>query len=135
MKTIKLILVLALVFFAGAVTGVVATRAVVRHTVREAMAHPERIQSLIERRLAWRLRLDQTQQAKLHDILSDTRVQLISLRRQYRPEAVLIFSNTDSQITALLTPAQQARYEKMKEENRPFLQTLRPGRPAVPEKP
>ncbi len=128
MKTFKLILVLALVFFAGAISGVVATRAVVRHMVREAIAQPERIQLLIERRLTWRLRLDRDQQARLHDILSGTHDQLKELRQQYRPQMALILSNTDSQISALLTPAQQERYEKMKEENRPFLQALHPER-------
>lgn len=128
MKTFKLIFILALVFFAGAVTGVVVTRAVVRHTIREAVVHPERVQSVIERRLAWRLRLDNDQRAKLHDILSDTHGQLTDLRRQYRPQVVSILRNTDSQITALLTPEQQERYEKFKEENRPLLQAVRAER-------
>ena len=35
MKTFKLILLLALVFFAGAVVGVVGTRAVVRRVVQQ----------------------------------------------------------------------------------------------------
>ena len=128
MKTFKLIFLMALVFFAGAVAGVVATRAVVRHTVREAVTHPERVQVVIERRLAWRLRLDDDQRAKLHDILSDTHGQLTDLRRQYRPQMVSILKSTDSQISALLTPAQQERYEKFKEENRPLLQAIRSER-------
>ena len=128
MKTLKLIFLLALVFFAGAVAGVVVTRAVVRHTVREAVTHPERVQLLIERRLAWRLRLDNDQRTKLHDILSDTHGQLAALRQQYRPQVVSILSTADSQITALLTPAQQERYEKFKEENRPLLQAVRSER-------
>jgi hypothetical protein len=125
MKTFKLIFLLALVFFAGTIAGVVATRAVVRHAVREAVANPERVQLIIERRLAWRLRLDNDQRAKLHDILSDTHGQLADLRRQYRPQVVSILGHADSQITALLTPAQQDRYEKFKQENRPLLQAIR----------
>lgn len=121
MKTFKLIFVLALVFFAGAITGVVATRAVVRHVVREAMTNPDRIQTLIERRLAWRLRLDGPQRAKLHEILSGTHQQLVDLRQQYRPQFVSILTNADSQISAILTPAQEERYDQLKAENRSFL--------------
>ena len=51
MKTLKLVLLLALVFLAGAVVGVVGTRAVVRRVVQQAMLHPERVQNLMERRL------------------------------------------------------------------------------------
>ena len=124
MKTFKLILLLALVFFAGAVAGVVGTRAVVRRVVQQAILHPEQVQAVIERRLTRQLRLDDGQQAKLHDILSDTRGQLKDLRREYGPQFSLIISNANDQITALLTLEQQARYEKLKQGNHPLLQAL-----------
>jgi len=128
MKTFKLILLLALVFFAGVVAGVVGTRAVVRRVVQQAMLHPERVQAVLERRLTRQLRLDNGQQAKLHDILSDTGGQLKDLRREYSPQFVLIFSNANEQVTAILTPEQEARYEKLKQGNHPLLQALQQGR-------
>jgi len=128
MKTFKLILLLALVFLAGAMAGVVGTRAVVRRVVQQAMLHPERVQAVIERRLTRQLRLDGGQQAKLHDILSDTHGQLKDLRREYGPQFVLIVSNANGQITAILTPEQQARYERLKQGNHPLLQVLQQDR-------
>lgn len=127
MKTFKLILLLALVFSAGVAAGVVGTRAMVRRVVQQAVAHPERVQTFVERSLARRLRLDGGQRAKLHDILSDTHGQLKVLRREYGPQFVLIVSNASEQITAILTPEQQARFEQLKQKNHPLLQALQPG--------
>ncbi len=129
MKNWKSILVLMLVFVAGIVVGVVGTRTVVRHFVQRAIAHPERVQLFIEKEMKWKLRLDDSQQVKLHEILTDSRGQMRELRQQYQPQMVLVWSNTDSQISALLTPDQLARYEKFKEANRPLLHTLHPGAP------
>ena len=124
MKTFKLILLLALVFFAGAVAGVVGTRAVVRRVVQQAVLHPEKVQAVIERRLTRQLRLDNSQQVKLHDVLSDAHGQLKDLRREYGPQFSLIISNANGQITALLTPEQQARYEALKQKNPLWLRTV-----------
>ena len=117
-------MLLALVFFAGAVVGVVGTRAVVRRAVSRAFLHPEEVQMFMERNLTRRLRLDNDQQAKLHQILSDTHGQLKDLRQQYRPQLVEIFSNANEQINLMLTPEQQARFERLKSENRPLLQAM-----------
>jgi hypothetical protein len=125
MKVFKSLLLLVLVFFAGIVIGVVGTRVVVRHAVQQAVLHPERVQAVIERNLARRLRLDGGQQAKLHEILSEAHGQLKDLRREYQPQVIVVVSNTEQQIDAILTPGQQARFEKLKEENRPLLRAIR----------
>jgi hypothetical protein len=125
MKVFKSLLLLALVFFAGIVIGVVGTRVVVRHAVQQAVLHPERVQVVIERNLARRLRLDGGQQAKLHEILSEAHGQLKDLRREYQPQVIVVVSHTEQQIDAILTPGQQARLEKLKEENRPLLRAIR----------
>lgn len=124
MKTFKLFLLVALVFVAGVVVGVVGTRAVVRRVVAQAIAHPDRVQTVIERRLTRQLRLDADQQTKLRGILTDAHGQMDDVRRQFRPQVVLIVSNANSQITAMLTPEQQARFETVKERNHPFLRAL-----------
>src|SRR5208283_5507818 len=102
MKTFKLVLLLALVFFAGVVAGVVGTRAVVRRVVQQALLHPEKVQAVIERRMTHQLWLDDSQQTKLHAVLSDTRTQLTDLRHEYSPQFVLIISNANEQITVIL---------------------------------
>jgi len=128
MKFFKSWLLLALVFFAGIVVGVIGTRAVVRHVVRETIAHPEKMQAVMERNLTRRLRLDNGQQLKLHQILSDAHAQLRDLRREYQPQFFEVLSNTGGQITAMLTPEQQARFEKLKLENRPLWQAVQQNR-------
>jgi len=125
MKTFKSILLVTLVFAAGVVAGVVGTRIVVRHVVGEVISHPETVRPRIERNLALRLRLDADQRAKLHVILSDTHVQLEGLRQEYRPRVILVLSNANEQVTALLTPEQQVRFEKWKEKNRPLIEAIK----------
>jgi Spy/CpxP family protein refolding chaperone len=128
MKTFKLLLLVGLVFLAGVVAGVVGTRIAIRHWVRSAIRQPQMVQTLIEHRLKWQLRLDASQQAQVHQILADARGQLKELRQEYRPQAIAIVSNADAKISTLLTPAQQEQFEKMKQKNRAFLQPLAPGR-------
>jgi len=117
MKQLKSILLLALVFLAGLTAGVVGTRVMVRHLVQQALTHPERTQSLMERNLARRLRLDND--------MADAGGHLTDLRKEFQPQAAEVFHDTDQKITALLTPEQQARYDKFKERNWPALRTLR----------
>ena len=124
MKNWKSLLLLVLVFFAGLAVGVVGTRIVVRHVVQNAIAHPERVQTFMERNLTRRLRLDNDQQVKLHDILTDARGQLTSLRKEFQPQAAEVLTGADKKISALLTPEQQERYDKFKERNWPALKAL-----------
>jgi len=128
MKTFKLLLLVGLVFLAGVVAGVVGTRIAIRHWMRLAIDRPQMVQRLIERRLDRQLRLDANQRTRVHQILTDTRGQLKGLRQEYRPQVVLIVSNADVEISTLLTPAQQQRFEKMKQNNREFLQPVEEGR-------
>jgi len=128
MKTFKLILLLALVFLAGVTAGVVGTRAVVRGMVREVLAHPDRIQTVVERRLTRQLRLDNEQQVKLHGILTDTHGQLSELRSQYVPQILMVLSNANEQVTAILTSEQQAQLKKIERRNQWLTQTLKQGR-------
>jgi uncharacterized membrane protein len=128
MKTFKLFLLVALVFLAGAVAGVVGTRMVVRREMREAILHPERVQIFIERSLARQLRLDDEQRVKLRQILLDAHGQLRDLRQQYHPQLVEIVSNANQQIIAILTPEQQARFEALKLKNHPLLQAVQQSR-------
>lgn len=125
MKNWKSLLLLALVFFAGVAVGVVGTRVVVRRVVQQAIAHPERVRSLMERNLTRKLRLDGEQQVKLHGILADAQGQLSGLRKEFQPQAAAVLHGADEKIAALLTPEQSARYEKFKEKNWPALRALR----------
>ncbi len=128
MKNGKSILLLVLVFAAGLILGIVGTRSVLRHALRQTMAHPERAQQIIELDLSRRLRLNDDQAARLHDIMAVTHLQMREIRLQTRPQVVQVISNINQQITAMLTPEQLRRYEKLKSENSPALQFLRQPR-------
>jgi hypothetical protein len=117
MKQWKSILLLIIVFCAGVAAGVVGTRTAMRHFMRQAMSQPERAQNFVERDLAWKLHLEQPQRVKLHEVLVETRGQLHDLRQQIQPQTILIVSNANAQIAAMLTPEQQAVFEQFKQDN------------------
>ena len=129
MKYWKPIFLLALVFIAGVVTGVFGTRIAVRRAVQQAINHPEKTPSWAERELARRLALDFSQREQLHVVLSETRVKLRDLRREFQPQTMLINSNANARISALLTPEQRTRFEQFALENLLF---THPQRPATP---
>ena len=126
----KSILLLVLVFTAGLVVGIVGTRIAARHFIQRIMTQPERFQQFMERDLAWQLRLDRDQRARLHDILTASRGQLREIRKQIQPQTALVYSNANAQIAALLTPGQQTAFEQFKAANPFFLRTQRPQPPA-----
>ena len=128
MKAFKLSLLVALVFLAGVAAGVVGTRIAIRHWVNTAIQRPENFQMLLERNLRWQLRLDARQRVEVHRILTDTRVQLRDLRKEYRPQVVAVLTNTEAQISAVLTPEQEAQFERMQQENRRFFPPPEPER-------
>jgi len=118
MQKLKVGLVLALIYFAGIATGVVATRTVVRHMVAAAVQNPARVKLLIERRLTRQLKLDAGQQNKVEQILIRTQNELRSLRQDFGPRFQAILLNTQTEISAVLTPEQRQRFDKLREENR-----------------
>jgi Spy/CpxP family protein refolding chaperone len=122
MQRIKIGLVLTLIYFAGLATGVVATRAVVRHMVAATVQNPERVRVLIEKRLTRRLGLDAGQQSKVDQILNHTQAEVRSLRQEFGPRFQVIMLNTQAEIAAILTPEQQERFDKFREQNRQLWQ-------------
>jgi hypothetical protein len=127
MKTFKLMVLVALVFLAGVAAGVVGTRMAIRHWVNTAIQRPENFQILLERKLRWQLHLDPRQRVEVHRILTDTRVQLRDLRKEYRPQVVAVLTNTEAQISDVLTPEQKAQFERMQQENRRFFPPPEPA--------
>lgn len=111
MKNVKVWLALALVFFAGFAGGIVTTRAIARRVLRAALAHPERVQHYIERDLDRKLKLDTRQQAEVHRVVVQAREQLSDLRQEFQPRVSLILSEARREISAVLTPEQQKRFE------------------------
>jgi hypothetical protein len=120
MKTFKLIVLIGLIFCAGFLAGIVTTRIVVRQFIQRAIAQPELVRERIEQGLDRRLGLDVEQQKQLHEILLDAHTQLSSLREQYQPQFAGIISNAQEKISAMLTPEQEKRFERYRDEHREF---------------
>ena len=117
MNKLKPVLLLVLVFLAGLAVGVVGTRLVVRQMVRTAIERPDRVRLMLERRLDRRLNLTADQQAQVHDILTNAQAQIQDLRREFRPQLGRVVMQANREITAILTPGQRVRFERMKREN------------------
>ena len=118
MKKLKVWAVVALVFLGGFVSGVVATRVVVRRVVMQIVTNPNRVRSLIEKRMAVRLRLNAEQRGKVDEILTRTQADLNALKGDFTPRFTSIMSNTESEISATLTPEQQERLRRFFQEHR-----------------
>jgi hypothetical protein len=123
MKTLKLILLIALIFVAGFAAGVVTTRLVVRHIIQRALAQPDFAREYLERGLDRRLGLDAEQQRQAHEILLDAHTQIKALRQQFQPEFCGIVTNTQMKISAILTPEQQELFERFRAEHREIFQS------------
>jgi hypothetical protein len=118
MKTAKVWLLIGFVFLAGVAVGVVGTRAVVHRMVLTAINDPDRVRHMIAHRLQRQLKLDSEQKAKVDEILEHTQKDLKDLRGDFAPQFYSIMSNAHTEISAVLTPDQQKRFEKFREENR-----------------
>src|SRR6266567_3750910 len=102
MKTLKVILVLTLVFLAGAAGGVVATRVAIRHFVARAIADPDMVRERVERQLVRKLNLDRAQRVQTAAALRQAHEQLKALRAQFQPQFTNIVETARSQINAVL---------------------------------
>ena len=118
MNKLKIAVIIGLIFVAGFASGIVATRAFQRQLVAQIVANPDRLRPIIERRLTIRLRLNHDQRSKLDEILSRTQDQLKDLRHQFSPQFQTIMSNAQAEISAQLTPEQQERFKKFREEHK-----------------
>ena len=127
MKHWKSILLLGLVFLTGIVAGVAGTRAMARRAVTQASVHPEWAQMVLERNLTRRLWLDEDQQAQLHEVMTDARGQVMTLRQEYRPRMEALYQQTDARIEVFLRPKQRERYEKIRQQERQMFRPLHPG--------
>jgi uncharacterized protein YneF (UPF0154 family) len=121
MKRFKVWLLLTLVFLAGFAGGIVATRIAVRHFVRQAMTKPELVRNKVERDLIRKLRLDAGQREQVRQILRRSHQQIQELRREFQPQFADILQATRKDISAVLTPAQQQRFEQFQAENETVL--------------
>jgi hypothetical protein len=125
MKTLQVAGLLALIFVAGFVGGVVATHIIVRRMVIQAAEHPNltrtNIEMNIDLRLERRLNLNPGQRNQVHRILRDAREKMRAEREEFQPKLNAISLEARSNIYAVLGPNQQDSFAGFLEENRQFL--------------
>jgi Spy/CpxP family protein refolding chaperone len=118
---LKVIGLLALVFLAGFSGGVVATRMIVRQ-MAYAAAHPVGSSAgKVEANLGHKLRLTDEQRQRIHEILKDSRERLRSVREEFQPQFNAIVLDARTNISAVLKPEQQRRFDQFLADNGQFL--------------
>ena len=125
MKRIKPWLVLALVFMAGLVLGVVATRIAVRKFVQTAITQPDKLRDRIELRMSRRLALTPEQREKVHTALRQAQERIQALRAENQPRFNLILTDTRDDIAAVLTPEQKEKFAQFRREHQQFFPGLK----------
>jgi Spy/CpxP family protein refolding chaperone len=107
-------LLLAVIFVLGVVTGAALTIGLGPRFMHAPGA--QQMKRLWMEHLTKRLNLTADQQAKIQPILADADTKIHALHRDEVDRFSQIFKETDDQISALLTPAQQAELQKMESE-------------------
>jgi hypothetical protein len=113
MKWLKPSIVLTLVFAAGIMVGVGGTRFAVKKIVDEAMKRPDIVAAKIERDLNRKLELTPEQKPKLHEIVMRSNEELQQLRWEFQPRLGRILKRSEGDIRAILTEAQQKKFEQL----------------------
>jgi Spy/CpxP family protein refolding chaperone len=109
---------MALVFACGGVVGAFAHRlyTVSGVSANVAQRNPEEFRKRFMTDMKARLQLTDDQAAKLGAIMDDTRARFRDVREKFEPEMQKIREDQRQRISELLSPAQQAEWQKIVEE-------------------
>jgi hypothetical protein len=80
----------------------------------------------VELNLDRKLRLDQQQRQRVHEILKESRDKLRTVREEFQPKFNSIILDTRTNIVAVLRPEQKERFEEFLENNHQFLPVREP---------
>jgi hypothetical protein len=110
-------LYVGLIFASGAVVGAYSHRFIdVTAVSANARRNPEEFRKLFRAEMKSRLHLTTEQQSKLVKVLDSTHAEFDATRASIVPELDRIREEQHKRILAILEPAQQAEYEKMRQE-------------------
>lgn len=108
MKNWKAILGVVAVFLLGMAAGGLLTVGIIRRQIERGSPAVAR---LVERRLAWKLRLDAAQREQLRVIIADAQAQMRAVRSQIRPQVEAILDDAVAKERATLRPDQQEKFD------------------------
>jgi len=110
-------LYVGLVFASGAVVGAYSHRFFDVTTVSaSASRNPEEFRKRFHDEMRTRLKLSSEQVSKLDGVLNTTQAEFKTTRESIMPELAKIREEQHRRILAILDPAQQTEYEKMRRE-------------------
>ena len=111
-------LYMALVFACGGVVGAFAHRlyTVSGVSANAAQRNPEEFRKRFMTDMKARLQLNDDQASKLSVIMDDTRARFRDVREKFEPEMQKIREDQRQRISELLSPSQQAEWQKIMEE-------------------
>jgi Spy/CpxP family protein refolding chaperone len=101
------------IFLLGVTAGALAPRAYHGWHRNSAEREPEGFDQMLAR-----LQLSAAQQTQVRQILSDTRGQLETLRKESEPQVAQIRQQTDARLQQVLTPAQWQQFQQLRAEAR-----------------
>jgi hypothetical protein len=109
---------MALVFACGGIVGAFAHRLYTVSSVSANVAqrNPEEFRKKFMADMKERLQLSDDQAAKLGSIMDETRVRFRDVRDKIEPEMQKIREDQRQRISELLSPSQQAEWQKIVEE-------------------
>ena len=101
------------IFLGGGAVGSAVTAVAIIHGVRHAMMHPEEAPMRIAARLKRPLDLSPQQSAQIQQIIASRQQSLMQIRRQVQPQIEGELTTLETEIAAVLNPAQQTKWHTM----------------------
>jgi len=117
-KTWKVILAFIGIFVAGLVVGGLVTLRVVKALTPPRLASPEQFGPQLMKRFTDDLALTPAQQEQIKPLIARAAEELHQMRRTTMQNSQAIIDRTESDIAAVLTPEQRAKFEQMRAEQR-----------------
>lgn len=122
-RLLRIVLYATLIFLAGAVTGAFVAPNLGRHFMRPPRAD-EMSRQMLEH-LQNELSLTAEQAAKIRPLIENTGRDMDLIRRETTQKVRARIAETDAQISQLLTPEQQTKFQKLQAEHRERMERAR----------
>lgn len=116
LSRLTIALYVGLIFASGVVLGVFGHSLYAVTTVNSKSPKPEELRKKRLAEMQSRMKLSDEQVAKINSIYDETRAKFHEVRERYRPEMDALEHAQRDKVRSILSPEQQAEYEKMLKE-------------------
>ncbi|MBA3650990.1 MAG: hypothetical protein H0W66_05810 [Chthoniobacterales bacterium] len=130
----RIVFYAVLIFLAGALTGALTAPMIGRHFMRLPDSH--QLSRFMLARLRSELSLTKEQEAEIKPVVEKTCADMETIHRQTVQRALDRLAETNTRISAFLTPEQKEKFKKMEAEHRLHIRHFHhPGGPPGPPPP